>query len=330
MDLSEIAAINSLLGYMPASSKGKIYIACVLALICLLVVSALWEFHLPTARVHLAIRSDAVTLRTASEFRWSGRWNLGKSRVHIQEISKVELPPEFSASGDLVDRAWLDIDDGKADLIGLTSKPNSLLSIARGQSDAVDLRSKDAALDGQLTVSGSPRVTAGRAQDTGISVQSAMPLEIPAIVGFHDLGRSGAPAVLSFSPIERVIFRDISIVGLNFLIEVDTRIASFRSAIRSGTAVVSDTGETIPLTEGSHLHLDNATGLISELAIDAGGMTVLFEGEVRNALLGPPGFERELKPSLLEYIYHQQKFGFVWGAATFIWGLLWSGRQLLF
>ena len=56
----------------------------------------------------------------------------------------------------------------------------------------------------------------------------------------------------------------------------------------------------------------------------------MFEGKVRSASTGPSGFERELQPSLLEYLYHQQRLGFFWAAVSFLWGVLWSARTLIF
>ena len=84
------------------------------------------------------------------------------------------------------------------------------------------------------------------------------------------------------------------------------------------------------MQQGSRLRLEGAEGVISRLTIGPDGAALIFEGEVRSAATGPPGFERQLKPSLLEYLYHQQRLGFFWAVASFIWGLLWSARTLIF
>jgi hypothetical protein len=46
--------------------------------------------------------------------------------------------------------------------------------------------------------------------------------------------------------------------------------------------------------------------------------------------IGPKGFEKNLAPSLLEYFYHHQRFGFFWGVVAFLWGILWGLKETIF
>jgi hypothetical protein len=92
---------------------------------------------------------------------------------------------------------------------------------------------------------------------------------------------------------------------------------------------LSDTGEAIELKAGDPLYLKGASGVISGLEIGSEGLQLWFDGEVQGISQGIPGFGRNLKPTLLAYLYHREKQGFFWGAVTFLWGLIWSGRRLL-
>jgi hypothetical protein len=70
-------------------------------------------------------------------------------------------------------------------------------------------------------------------------------------------------------------------------------------------------------------------GAISALRVMPDGITVRFAGSVHGLTLGRANFARELRPTLIEYLFHQQTVGFLWGAVTFLWGMLWSARRLL-
>jgi hypothetical protein len=343
-ELKEMAAIKSLLDFLPAPKGTQFYVAGTFAGVCVLVVAILWTVHWPTVRVQVTVRSDSLTWQVKDQYDWSGRWNLGSSLVRLQEMSKVRLPPELSPSGDLGERAWLDLEGGNFELTRLVSAPGQTapghgVSMSEKEpgsvelkfrSGAIELRSSSGAFDGELAVSGMPRVAAGHSAEPAASVDGPVQLDVPVSVAFHHSGHGGAPAVLAFSPRESLMLRDIHVTGINFLTQADAGTSSFRSGIRGGTLVIVDTGETVSLAKASRLDLANATGLIGELTIDSEGLTVTFDGDVTDARLGPLGYQRELMPTILEYLYHQQKFGFLFTAASFVWSLLWSGRQLLF
>jgi hypothetical protein len=104
---------------------------------------------------------------------------------------------------------------------------------------------------------------------------------------------------------------------------------SFTSGITEGTMTLAATGGTLDLKAGDPLYLEGANGVVLGLDIGPEGLQLWFDGEVRGVSLGTSGFRRNLKPTLLEYLYHQKKLGFFWGAVTFLWGLTWSGLRLL-
>ena len=56
---------------------------------------------------------------------------------------------------------------------------------------------------------------------------------------------------------------------------------------------------------------------------------LVFEGTVETLLLGPKGFEKNLSPSYLEYLYVRKPLAFFWGAVVFLWGLLWRVRKMI-
>ena len=70
------------------------------------------------------------------------------------------------------------------------------------------------------------------------------------------------------------------------------------------------------------LRVENRDGDEDTIAVD-------LEGTVERVAIGPPGRERDVTPSVLSYLYHNQRLAFLFAAASFVWGALWSLRRLI-
>ena len=56
----------------------------------------------------------------------------------------------------------------------------------------------------------------------------------------------------------------------------------------------------------------------------------VVEGKVKNLKIGPEGFERDMAPSWLEYIYRNQRFLFFLGAVASLLSALWGIKETIF
>ena len=135
---------------------------------------------------------------------------------------------------------------------------------------------------------------------------------------FDDAGRPLIPARLRAGPLEKLQLPRIPIRALSLFTETTNadQQSSFTSGITEGAVTLSDTGEAIELKAGDPLYLEGASGVISGLEIGPEGLQLWFDGEVHGISRGIPGFGRNLKPTLLAYLYHREKQGFFWGAVT--------------
>ena len=91
---------------------------------------------------------------------------------------------------------------------------------------------------------------------------------------------------------------------------------------------MTDTGEQITLVPGADLQLANTRGRIAALQVTNKEIQVKFEGTASDVTLGTGDFARNLKPTILDWLFHQQRLGLFWGALTFLWGIAWSARKL--
>ena len=275
------------------------------------------------------VTSESLTIRLAKQISWSGDWDLSGGLLRLEDMSRIEIPPELAAENTLSGRAWLEGNNGDFALRHLEIQAKAELSVKKAELQSLDINSRNSPLLGQLQVSGAPKIEAGRSPQESEKLSEAH-FDIPGTVTFFHNG-SQVPAILRVTPRGELTLADLAVDEISFAREKTDSETSFRSGIVRGDLTMLTTGEKHPpLEAGSRLRLEGVEGVISGLTISGDRIHLAFEGTVRSASVGPPGFERELKPSFLEYIYHQQRLGFFWAVASFLWGVLWSTRTLIF
>ena len=330
-ELHRIDQIQTLLKFLPESNRGRLFGAGAIAAACLVVASLPWTIR-PSAHVQMTVTTDKVIVGLDKSFNWSGTWNLNAGKLRMEYLSRVELPPELTATNLLTGLAWLESSNGNFALKSLELQANAEISFDKlDQGDTTwRIAFRNAPMLGQLEVSGAPAISAGRSPGQPVPLSQAT-FGIPRIVPFnHDGGQTAA--VLSVTPRNALELVDLPIKQISFAREEEEEEGSdtlFRSAIVKGKLTILSTKEEVPLDAGSRLRLSGVKGVISNMTIGDGGITLAFDGMVGGASIGPLGYERELRPSWLEILFHQQRFGFFWSAVTFIWGLLWGARALV-
>jgi hypothetical protein len=325
-ELHRLEQIQTLLKFVPQTNSATLFVAGVVAVTCLVVACLLWTVRLPT-HVQMTVTTDSVTIGLADGLNWSGIWDLGGGLLRIENMSGIELPPGLSDATLLSGSAWLEVNNGEVSLKRLELQPKAELSVKKEEYQALIINSWNAPMLGQMQVFGKPVIRAGRSPEQNENLHAPNFTEIPELLTFyHDTAQT--PAGLRVAPRGELELADLTIRSISFAKEATDSDTSFRSGIINGKLTISSTGVEISLDPGSRLRLDGVEGTISKLTIGSDGATLAFEGKVKNASTGSSGFERELQPSLLEYLYHQQRLGFFWTVVTFLWGVLWSARTL--
>jgi hypothetical protein len=299
---------------------------------CLFVASLFWVERVYTTPLRASVTTNAVTLRLAKEWAPTEAWQLQGGVFRLEQFTSIGLPPELSApQQNLTDQALLDVEGGHITVSELTFSAGERLTIQRNTTGAVYIFSHGAPFSGEVQISGDPAVSVGDASLASVRL-AAKTIDIPATVSFYDIGRPSIPAVLRLTPSDKNIWRNIPIEALSFSIESMEGLqeSQFVSGIQSGEIRLSDTGDEIRLRDGEQLHMGVKSGTIDELQIGPKAIQVSFEAVASDLSAGATGFERNLVPTWLDYIYHQKRFGFFWGAVAFLWGILWSARHTLF
>lgn len=248
--------------------------------------------------------------------------------------------PSLDAARLKVEDAWLEIkntysnktknsdNNTEMELTYFAAEPNTWLYFNRVALGVFEMRTADGAVLGELALTGAAAAEGGSSRADTMSFGPTQ-LDHPGIVVFSHRAIASQASV-RFTPKDLLNLSDLRVRHLSFAKENTGPQTAFLSGLVSGSVTVLSTGETVKLESGSRLRLEGVNGVISRLTIGPEGSSFSFDGDVSSATIGPTDYERQLKPSLLEYLFHQQRLGFFWGSASFLWGLLWGARALLF
>ncbi|WP_413989787.1 hypothetical protein ACMDCR_28180 [Labrys okinawensis] len=107
----------------------------------------------------------------------------------------------------------------------------------------------------------------------------------------------------------------------------------FQSEIISGTLQLLDSDSKTTLRPHELVWLDNVVATVARIEITDKGVALDVSGLARRIGLGPPRpdrtpqADRDLTPSVLEYLVGQHRLKLAWGAAIALLAALWKARQ---
>ena len=330
-EVDRIRELQGVLAALPQRESLPLRWGTIIGAVCLIGASLAWTIRIPQTRLQLDLTTTSITARLKNDVRWDGDWRLNTALVRLQHFSHIDLPPEYGSVEPLTREASLDLNvsGGKVELRHLFIGHGALLTLASDETGATDMVVREGPFRGDLDVSGTVAGSAGPTPAERLPPAAYDPDMPPGRFGFQYDGRGALPALLHLSAADTLGLREMVVSGLGFFEERadGTQSSVFASQIVSGTLTITDTGEQIPLAPAAALVLADADGLVATLRVAPKNVHVKFEGRASEVKLGTGDFTRNLKPTILEWLFHQQKLGFFWGAITFLWGMAWSARK---
>jgi hypothetical protein len=296
--------------------------AIVIAFICVLAAGLLWYLRVPRIHVLVDVHSDVVAFELNEP--WQLERRLRASQMRIEYLESIRAPALGvnidSRNGD----AWIDLSGGQIELHRAVFDAGGYLEIDSG-AEQMEWYFKNASLRGDLLIKGTVLLSAGNRPDRLAVDGVRQSIEVPETVHIRS-GESGMiPSVVRIRPLDGWGFRDIRVNRLSFFRERVSTPGSigFESAIRKGSVAIHETSSETDLKEGDRLVLEGVAGRLTRVE-QGTALRIAFEGTVEKLLTGPEGFEHNLAPSYLEYLYVRKPLTFFWSAVVFMWGMLWS------
>jgi hypothetical protein len=326
-DLKQLEVYQKLLSALPERRYIEIYIAAIVAAVCLLAASFAWTWRVASAKIHLGVTTTAASMQLFGPLNWS---EAGLALVQLGNFSRLTLPQGLGIPEQVKD---LEISGGRIKLRQLSVKPGAQVKIWQEAPGEIEVLVSGQPLDGVLEISGQLNLKA-RSNNGELKLDTPT-FEVPEVVRFGSDGHSVIPSRIRLDLGEAIQLHDIQVRDLSLFIEKATetsggrQVLSFVSAINKGELTVLATGEGVELRPGVPLRLEGNAGALSDLELSPDGLRIAYDGEVHGLSLGSPAFARNLMPTWLDYLVHEQRLGFFWSAVVFLWGLIWGGRRLL-
>lgn len=149
--------------------------------------------------------------------------------------------------------------------------------------------------------------------------------DVPIFARFESLNPGNAETTIKFrqnGPVNILKGRKINALAFSDNYVYGADILKHISTIQSGTLTLNDVDRSIDLHKQDRFILEDLKGWIIDFGIANGAIDLFFKGTARDIKAGPEGAEKDLSPSLLEYLFNNQPLALFWGAVVFLWGLL--------
>ncbi|MDM8547929.1 hypothetical protein QUF61_15685 [Candidatus Venteria ishoeyi] len=325
-----------------------------IGLLCIVILGLTGTLRLPGAEVAIEVETDGLTFQLYKGINKEGITTANSIQLQVKQLALSNVrhiidwmsqPPDakvfldkIDQTGEIFELYLRSIKDSSQSQIYVTLEDipaKSELSLRRLNDHNVEWTIKYGKLQGSVDFNA---VTLTLESDSDELKHTAVG-EIPDTLTFHTEEGTGAPIVLRTDQVDDFRLRQILIEKLSFGEENPPGTGRFESLVLGGKIRLLQTGKIIKLEEADILNLTffESKPLHRRVEIiknSAGkkikGLKLIAEGYVKGIEFGPRGFERDLRPTLLEYIYHEQRLGFYWGSALFLWSLLWSIKRTLF
>lgn len=332
--LEKISIYNSMLSSVPDQKRKKtdMVVATLIWLICVSLVGLAWGKRLEHTKVVLQVETQALAFKLAEPLDWSEGIAVVPDKVSIERMGVLQLTGTGTTSSfDFKGKVSSEMSGGDIRLAILKQSPEGELLIRSIDGELIEIASKNAVFNGRFTLSGDTIISAKRSADRIASNYTVASSKGPESIIFQSQQGGAIPAVLRFSPKKELVLHNLKIRALNFsqrmpMASVEN---AFVSGISSGSILVSEIAETMDLRKMDQLRLSGVDGRLTEIRVKD-SIRLRFEGEVEQILKGSGDFSQDLRPSYLQYIYHQQPLTMFFSAVTFLWGISWSAKTLLF
>ena len=314
-----------------SSNSRKLFWSLIIGAVCIFIIGIAWTQHVQKTQVSFEVISPNVSLRLSQD------WKLNKTfvtkMVYINSLDTVLAPElEFKFQRDFVngdEPATLDLSGNNIKLKKLTIKDSVELHLTLNK-NKLTFEVKGESLEGRLEVRQAKIVLTEENDDEVYETTKKLDKEDFEAIEFISSKTEGSPVKLELTTDSPWKISDFRTSKLKFIEEYPPGSGKFESTIKSGEVQFPETNATEELREGDKFLLQGIETRRLELSKCEEGIKVYFEGSVSAISAGPANYEKNLAPTYLEYIYHQQKLAFFWSGVVFLWGLLWSVKMTIF
>lgn len=293
--------------------------------ICFAGVSLLVRYHKCDLNVRLKLETKTamLTLAEKSAWKWQPQPDLTAESIRIEEISSIKAPgigmsgaaEQLTANGKSITLEYIEASGG------------SRIEVERNDG-FIHLYISEGKVNGKFELQESKLqiFSGGTAAVKDISGPISETIEFKAAV------KGGNPLHLRLKTSKDFHLDGLQISNMALQREEPPRSGSFVSTIVGGTVALPEVEREKELEEHDWLRLKEASSTRLRLTFaeaSKDSFNLFFQGTARSLSAGPVGFEKDLNPSLLLWLYHNKELTIFWGALAFAYSLLLGLRSML-
>jgi len=309
--------------------SGRIQWGLAIGALSVLLVALAWSIRIPRAHLSIDLITRSVQFTTTNE--WESAESTAVERVVASAMSTITLPEGLSDALEELGGPPTAIvaDSGDLSVQQIVFSADSDVEVI-ANADEIEFVVHGGELQGTIFVQSAGLVLERppMRMEAQLTVEALAP---PETIGFRfrRQAENGTPATLRIRTQKPWSFPGLNAGQLSFRDELAAGSAVFGSTIEHGTIETLESGLTEELRRGDQLTLDGVRTKRLTLAQSPDGIHVSFEGTASKAIAGPEGFETNMKPSVLAYLYRQQPLAILWGAVAFVFGVAWRLREFM-
>lgn len=308
--------------------RGKVK-AVAIGILCVTVLGLGQVIRMPATRISLTAQAETVTFTLSEDWLWENPAG-GSELVRVGGFSDVELPSALAAGIEEMSTEVISFSGGSLSLAKLYAGSGGRATLEVNE-DEFALFVKDAQVTGELTLNGSVELESGSITSGDEWASAELDLVFPEIVTFSGTSTGAVPAQLIVDQKAEIRLNNVPVRSLSFARERASNPGSvgFESTIHSARLVISETREEIVTRRGDHIEIGDASDARLLEVVVGDTVDVAFEGKASSVALVQAGTRTDLRPTLLEYLYHNERLVFLWSALGIIWGMAWSVRRAI-
>ncbi len=299
----------------------RLLLAASIALACLLLAGLALGINAPNNVLRLTAQTHSLSFAISQRGGdWQGsRLQLQGNGLTLENIAGLELRGVQHQEGpynldlytadyylsDVSVRAgtWVDVDYSQG-ILNLSFKRGSISGTVRIKKAELVLSNERDTLEQSI------------AEETG------------EVLHFHSADLGEVPMVLKIGQLKADHPLRLQATDLQFLRPDPPGSAHWVSTLLEGNLTLLLNGRQTHLLEGDQLLFEGFDSERLVISIEQAMLSISADGQADRIRAGPQGYEKDLAPTLLEYLYYQQQLTLFWSALIFLWGLFWSLRNL--
>jgi hypothetical protein len=296
--------------------RNNIILAILIGTICLAVIAVISISQVKTTNVSLKFTLETLTMKLAEN--WENKNSLVLQDVWIGNVTKVSssLNPEIYSSGFPTSVEFL---SNNIQVAGIQLNKQTEIDL-RIKNNILTLFTNDSLVNGKIGLR-KGIIHLDEKTDT-LNIPENRPKQ------FYTFKCKRTPhselTRMDFSPADTFTMLNIQPEKLNFLIENPVGSGNFESTFLHGKIVLHDTKKEIELLNGENIQVEFTKCRDARFFVEEGKAVIQIMGEVKSLEGGLMNEFKNYKPSLLEYLYHNQRIGLLWSAFIFLLGILFS------